>query len=291
MSVPEIQSEVEIKQEKLTESEFYQYSDVEVIENPDPDDAIICISDSDEGSDELLASTSNYVSNNDDVFAELQRRNQANEASQVRVPTDSENLLLGQMEESSPGNKCVDDFLIIFYNRFFFDCSSSKLVSINISNPSSKRSLDIAIYSRLRRVEYHKDKVPKFQLFVDLPEFDLFSVAIKNENIRNYLDLHEQQWDSLNFLLDLQNNYELECRPGSLQQKCTTLLKNSVGDFKDILDQYFQTLPQLKPFYFRNSLDSLICYNGDCVPLERANVAEFLDPDILEMIRRNIGDC
>ncbi len=181
----------------------------------------------------------------------------------------------------------MHDFLIIFHNSFFFHCSSSKLVSIHLSNPSSKRTPN----TRLRRVEYHKDKVPKFQLFVDLPEFDLFSVAIKNENIRNYLNLQDQQWESLNFLVDLQSNYELECRPGSLQQKCSTLLKNFGGDFKDLLDQYFQTLPQLRPFYFRNSLDSLIRYYGDFVPLESKNVTDFLDPDVLEIVRKKLGDC
>jgi hypothetical protein len=116
-------------------------------------------------------------------------------------------------------------------------------------------------------------------------------VAIKNENIRNYLNLQDQQWESLNFLVDLQSNYELECRPGSLQQKCSTLLKNFGGDFKDLLDQYFQTLPQLRPFYFRNSLDSLIRYYGDFVPLESKNVTDFLDPDVLEIVRKKLGDC
>lgn len=111
---PEIPTIPVIKQEKFSESDC-NYSEVEVIDNPS--EPVIIISDSDEeSSDELLGTKSNYISTNDELMAELQRKNQVSESSQSMLGSGSENLL-GGSEDSPMGNKSVADILIDFYNR------------------------------------------------------------------------------------------------------------------------------------------------------------------------------
>lgn len=151
----------------------------------------------------------------------------------------------------------------------------------------------LCVNCKIRRVEFKKDSNVQFQIFVDLREYDLFSVSVKSESsLKNLLNLQNNEWDSLLYLLNLIDNYELNIWNQNFTKTVSKLQKSPIKDITSIIDQFFKTLPRLKPFYFRLEDDCLICLGYKLNVNYSNDAARCIEPEILDQIlqtKRNLS--
>lgn len=135
---------------------------------------------------------------------------------------------------------------------------------------------NVAFIVNLQRVVFEKDF--KFELYVNLPQYNIYHLLIDGNNIRPLLNINDQEFNAIIQLLNIAEKYEYN-RTGAAPQygKVEPFVKNQ-------LDMFFSTQICFKFFQFHMNDDRIDCFDGDHLPLTHGDLTSAIDLEILQAV-------
>lgn len=204
---------------------------------------------------------------------------------------------LDDEDSSSPGNELTSPTLSHVLNDDFNVFLSSQLVieeplvtthtvkeddipftfAKQSSSGTSGSTDPTCFVVNLNRVSFEKNKI--FELQMSIPQYSLFNIIARDENVKEILNQNELEYTSLLNLLQLTEKYEYY--PGVI--RCSRSGKSASDFIIQNLDQFFSTQIKFKTFQLYSDNDTISCsiqtYNSG------VNVSNAIDPETLDAIK------
>ncbi|KAG5677578.1 hypothetical protein PVAND_007327 [Polypedilum vanderplanki] len=135
------------------------------------------------------------------------------------------------------------------------DTNMVEPTALTFTKPTTSTNNELGkmcFYIELRQVIFKKDSV--FQIVIDIPEYSLYNVSIDDENIKEALNLNDNEWNIL-----LSNLSQLEAYEYGAQSHHNYQGTQFEKQISQHLDMYFSSISKFKNFILNFSSDGHTC--------------------------------
>lgn len=197
-------------------------------------------------------------------------------------------------DSESPGNETSsptldealnDELSVFFSTQIMLDAQPP--VSSNMppcpfkivrssENHSETFAANVSFLVNLQQVVFLKDV--KFELFVNLPQYNLYHIMIEGASCRPLLDINDQEFSAIMQLLNTIERYEYN------RSEATPHYEKGETFIAKQLDMFFSTQIRFKFFHFTMNDDKIDCFDGNNMPLTHGNLTSAIDLEILQAV-------
>lgn len=177
-----------------------------------------------------------------------------------------------------------DELSVFLSSQLIFDDQPSPLAPAaspcsfkmvrNAADQTETPAGNVCFLVSLQRVVFEKDF--KFELYVNLPQYNVYHTLIDGSTIRPLLNINDQKFDAIIALLNYVEKYEYN--------RSEHVARNSKAENFIIhqLDTFFSTQIRFKFFQFFMKDDAIDCFGGNHMPLTHGDLTSAIDPEILQ---------